>query len=235
MDASTARYRVAWLDTSATGAALGRGVVSTAEHAPRSAVGDDPLAHRARAVAAAPPVPLVGRCSIAMLNALRYRTAPARVEGVLEPLTSFFFPLDAVAGWNRLYGRRGLVQWQCVVPDGADHVLTTVLERLRHRSYVTVLKRFGTGNAGPLSFPMAGWTLAVDVPAARPLGPVLDDLDRLVADAGGRIYLAKDARLDPGLVRAMYPRLDEWRAVRDRLDPSGALQSDLGRRRGLVG
>jgi decaprenylphospho-beta-D-ribofuranose 2-oxidase len=129
------------------------------------------------------------------------------------------------------------VQWQCAVPGGAATVLAAVLEHLQHDgtpSYVTVLKRFGPGNAGPLSFPVGGWTLAVDLPAAPALGPVLDRLDRLVADAGGRIYLAKDARLDPALVATMYPRRAEWRAVRDRLDPGGALQSDLARRLGLT-
>ena len=99
---------------------------------------------------------------------------------------------------------------------------------------MTVLKRFGDGDAGLLSFPMAGWTLALDFPARTPgLGPLLDRLDRLVLDAGGRVYLAKDSRVPPGVLAQMYPRLPEFRALRAGLDPGGMLASDLSRRLGL--
>jgi decaprenylphospho-beta-D-ribofuranose 2-oxidase len=104
-------------------------------------------------------------------------------------------------------------------------------------SFLSVLKRFGPGNRGHLSFPMPGWTLSLDLPVVHgpELNGLLDDLDRQVADVGGRIYFAKDSRMRPELVPVMYPRLDEWRAVRDRLDPERRHTSDLARRLRLLG
>ena len=95
---------------------------------------------------------------------------------------------------------------------------------------------FGEASPGHLSFPGPGWTLALDVPSTcKGLGPLLDRLDRRVADVGGRLYLAKESRMRPELVPVMYPRLDEWREVRDRLDPDRRLVSDLARRLRLLG
>jgi decaprenylphospho-beta-D-ribofuranose 2-oxidase len=139
-----------------------------------------------------------------------------------------------MAGWNRIYGTRGFIQWQFVIPDDAHDTLRSVIGILTESgctSFLAVLKRFGPGNNGPLSFPAPGWTLALDIPAAVPgLGPLLDRLDVMVADAAGRVYLAKDSRMDPTLVHHMYPRLNEWRATQQRVDPDGILTSDLNRR-----
>jgi decaprenylphospho-beta-D-ribofuranose 2-oxidase len=125
-----------------------------------------------------------------------------------------------------------------VVPYGAEAVLEAVIGELRRASvpcYLAVLKDFGPANGAPLSFPIAGWTLALDLPRAAPgLGPVLDRCDALVAQAGGRVYLSKDARMRPDVLRAMYPRLEEWREARDRIDPDGVWRSDLALRTGLV-
>ena len=172
---------------------------------------------------------------MAAFNELWFRHAPEHRVGELLPLAGFFHPLDGVAEWNLLYGDRGFLQYQFVVAD--DAVVARAIDLLAsHRvpSFLAVLKRFGPGSPGPLSFPAPGWTLALDVPVGPPgLGPLLDRIDGMVAEAGGRVYLAKDARLRPELVPVMYPRLDELLAVRRRVDPSGVLRSDLSRRLGL--
>jgi len=124
-----------------------------------------------------------------------------------------------------------------VIPYDATATLATIVQELSDSgctSFLAVLKSFGEGNASPLSFPAAGWTLALDIPAGvRGLGPLLDRLDDLVVGVGGRIYLAKDSRVRPELIEEMYPRLDEWRAVRERVDPDRRIMSDLARRLGL--
>jgi decaprenylphospho-beta-D-ribofuranose 2-oxidase len=233
-------YSVAWLDTLTRGSRLGRAVLTRGEHATR----EELTGRAARMPYPAPTEPrlaapaqvpsrLVSRPSVRLFNELWFRKAPARRSGELQTLAAFFHPLDGVAHWNRVYGPHGFVQYQFVVPDEAREVVRRVVARLAdggHPSFLSVLKRFGAANPGPLSFPMAGWTLAVDLPASPSLAPVLDELDDLVADAGGRVYLAKDSRLPAYRVAAMYPRVEEFRKLRRTLDPDRRLASDLARR-----
>jgi decaprenylphospho-beta-D-ribofuranose 2-oxidase len=239
------RYTVAWVDSLARGRHLGRSVITRGDHArlddlapsdrPRALDFDTPSLPP---LPVTPPSGLLNPLTVAAFNEVWYRKAPRRRLGQVDSITSFFHPLDAVAGWNRVYGPRGFLQYQCAVPDAAAETIRSVLERTsaaRAASFVTVLKRFGPGDPGPLSFPLAGWTLALDIPVGAPgLGPLLDDLDTLVVEAGGRVYLAKDSRLRPEMLEAMYPGLSRWRAVRQRVDPDGRLVSDLARRLGVV-
>ena len=238
------RYSVAWVDCLARGRQLGRGVLTRAEHALSDQLGPRRSrrgrAFRARTLGAVPPgVPrLVGRATAAAFNEAWFRKAPRRERGRVRSLASFFFPLDAVGEWNRLYGPRGLIQYQLAVPDGQERAVVAAIERLSRAgcpSSLAVLKRFGPGR-GMLSFPIAGWTLALDLPAAHGgLGRVLDGLDELVVEAGGRVYLAKDARLRPELLREMYPELEAWREVRAAMDPDRMFRSDLERRLMVAG
>ena len=241
------RYSVAWIDCLAKGARLGRAVLTRGDHARLEDLPEDRRGPGVRAfdpqvrlqVPFTPPPGLLNPLTVAAFNEMWFRKAPRHKVGALESIASFFHPLDAVGAWNRLYGPRGFLQYQFVVPVGAEETLRRAIERLsgqRVASFLAVLKRFGPGDPGPLSFPVEGWTLALDLPVGRPgLAALLDRLDEEVAVAGGRVYLAKDSRLRPDVLRSMYPSLDRFRTVRDRVDPDGVLASDLARRLGLVG
>jgi decaprenylphospho-beta-D-ribofuranose 2-oxidase len=237
-------YTVAWVDLLPLQGCRGRSVITRGRFArvdelPAGAR-RDPLAFDPQPLVGVPPlVPsrLLNRWRIQAFNEAWFRKSPHRRRDEVQTTSRFFHPLDGVTDWNRLYGPTGFLQWQCVVPFGGEDALrrvTEILERHRVPTLIGVLKRFGPANPGPLSFPLAGWTLSVDVPATIDgLAGVLDGLDEVVAEAGGRLYLAKDSRMRPELLATTYPRLDEWRAVRERADPEGVLQSDLGRRLGL--
>ncbi|MER6286298.1 FAD-binding oxidoreductase [Streptomyces sviceus] len=243
------RYSVAWIDLLARGSATGRAVLTRGDHAPLEALRTpgllaggtrarrDPLAFRPPRFPAPPaflPEGLVNRTTVGLFNELWYRKAPRARTGRLQRISTFFHPLDGVPHWNRIYGRGGLVQYQFVVGHGQEETLRRIVRRVsgqRCPSFLAVLKRFGDADPGWLSFPVPGWSLALDLPAGLPgLAPLLDELDEEVAAAGGRVCLAKDSRLRPDLLAAMYPRLDDFRALRAELDPRGVFTSDLSRR-----
>ncbi|MEU8028314.1 FAD-binding oxidoreductase [Streptomyces sp. NPDC049099] len=223
-----------------------------------------PLSHRARRIASAPalvhsripalvpalvpsgffgglPGGLLGRTAAGLLGGIRYHTAAPRARtGQLRPLSAVFGPADTlphVPLGNRPHGRAGRVRYEFAVGHGQEETLHRIVRRLAaHRcpSFQAVLRPLGDADAGWLSFPLPGWTLALDVPAGLPgLAAFLDDLDEEITAAGGRIRLAGDARLRPGLLAAMYPRVADFRALRTRLDPRGVFVSDLARRLGL--
>ena len=247
------RYSVAWLDLLAEGAKMGRAIVSRAD--PLPADGVTPAIRRRRAAGAVYPgtltrgaaleVPrgfpgaLLRPSSVRAFNALRWRSAPHHERDRPLALAPYFFPLDAVGAWNRLYGSAGLIQYQFVIPTGAEDALERCFQLIRTRRlpvYLAVFKRLGAAFGGPLSFPLEGWTLALDIPAAaQGLRSALEQLDELVAGAGGRVYLTKDARLGREALNAMYPQLDRFHAQRARVDPQGVLRSDLASRLGLCG
>lgn len=238
-------YSVAWIDLMTAGAHMGRSILDRGRFARLDEIPVKqrrrPLRFRSDTLATFPRLPanLVQWPTAKAFTEAWYRRAPRRRRGHLQSISQFFHPLDRVDRWNRVFGPAGLLQWQCAVPPTATDDLRWVVEQLSRSgrpSFLAVLKRFGPANPGPLSFPMEGWTLALDIPTGTDpdLRALLDRLDRRVVDAGGRLYLAKDSRVSPELIESMYPRIDEWRKVRHAADPGGAMVSDLARRLHLV-
>jgi decaprenylphospho-beta-D-ribofuranose 2-oxidase len=236
-------YSVAWIDLVARGTAMGRSVLTRgwsarADQLPQRLRGR-PHHFTPRSLFTAPdifPSGLLNQATIAAFNEAYYRKTPREQRGGIQSIGQFFHPLDVVKHWNRIYGHRGFLQYQFVVPFGAEDAMRRAVERLSTAgaaSFLAVLKRFGPGNPGLLSFPTPGWTLALDIPVAPGLGRLLDELDDLVLSAGGRLYLAKDSRATAETVHQMYPRIDEWRAARDQVDSIQVFTSDQAKRLSL--
>ncbi len=234
-----ATYSVAWIDCLKRGSSLGRSVFITGEHAGVEAAAGlgVPREPKRKNVPFFLPGRALNPWSVRAFNALYYGRAPEDSHG-LVPLDPFFYPLDTVAHWNRIYGRRGFVQYQFVIPRaGAHEGLAVILDAIAasgQGSFLAVLKLFGPGHGGYLSFPMEGWTLALDFPATPRVLCLLKRLDSMVMEQGGRLYLTKDARMGPAMLEAGYPQLAQFRAVKRRVDPDGRWASLQSRRLGLT-
>jgi decaprenylphospho-beta-D-ribofuranose 2-oxidase len=236
------QYSVAWIDclSSGRGGVLGRCVINLGNFAAREALdskrGAAPFRLPRRLRATVPfdfPEIALNPLTVRAFNSLYYAVHRGGKKGVLFDYDSFFYPLDSINNWNRIYGRRGFVQYQCVWPLGESRAgLIEVLEAISKSgrgSFLTVLKKFGP-QEGMLSFPMPGYTLALDFPVDDGLFPFLDKLDEMVLKRGGRVYLAKDARMKPEIFRAMYPDFARWQAVKAAADPNNRFASSLSRR-----
>lgn len=240
---SAHKYSVAWVDCLARGANLGRSVLMQGDHAsPRQLSGarrSRPFAVKKGLPKAVPfPCPqfVLNPAAVTAFNKAFYALHPTAIGKIVD-FDSYFYPLDAIQHWNRLYGRRGFAQYQATLPFESKQGLVKILERLsesRRASFLAVLKTFGDQNPGLLSHPMKGYTLTLDIPNHGGLTPFLHELDRILLEYGGRLYLAKDAVAKPETIAAMYPRLDEFREIRKRLDPRGVLVSSMARRLGIV-
>lgn len=238
-------HSVAWIDCVHSGKHMGRGIFMRGRHAPREAADAvepgiiDRIADVVRTVADGRPFEsnhLLNKATIRLFNELYFRRHRPGLETSVVSHEPFFFPLDAVDHWNYIYGDRGFLQYQMVVPD--REAVRDILEMVTDSglaSFLAVIKEFGDRDHGGLSFPCAGTTLALDFPNyGEDLFELLDRLDDAVVDAGGRVYLGKDARLDRDTFRRMYPDWQRWKAVRDEWDPEGVFQSNLSRRLGLT-
>jgi FAD/FMN-containing dehydrogenase len=234
-----ATYSVAWLDCLARGEKLGRAVMVTGEHAPRAAMplAANPLIIAPKKSCSIPfnlPAFTLNRFSIAAFNALYY--ARAKNGTRMVDYESFFYPLDGVRHWNRIYGKPGFVQYQCVLPKASSaeglEVLLTRIADAKLGSFLAVLKLLGAGNRY-LSFPMEGFTLALDFPATPGVFALLNELDSIVVAHGGRLYLAKDARMSAAMLQSGYPDLDAFLALRHEVDATGKFSSLQSKRLGL--
>lgn len=214
-------YTVAWVDCLAGGRRLGRGIYTRGDHAPIQGPVPSPLRPARLTVPGDAPAGLLNRLTLGLFNEAYYRAQLGARRRATVPYGPFFFPLDGVGEWSRLYGSRGFVQYQCVVPDGpGGGPIRTLIERIARSgepASLAVLKRFGGARSpGMLSFPREGITLAVDFAVRGPRTLVLlDDLDAVVREAGGAVYPAKDARMSPDSFRAFFPGLDRFTAFRD--------------------
>lgn len=235
------QYSMAWVDALARGGKLGRSVLMRGNHATPS---DLPLGRglfdaRPKRRPGVPfdfPSFVLNPLSIRAFNTLVYALSSG-AEGKIVDYDSYFFPLDAIHDWNRMYGKRGFVQYQATVPLSERRALVKLLEasaRSGRASFLAVLKKFGPGNDGWLSHPFEGYTLTLDFAVNDTLPEFLRGLDKMLLDHGGRLYLAKDAVMTADTFAAMYPRAQAFRELRQRIDPEGRLSSGLARRVGLV-
>ena len=179
----------------------------------------------------------LNRLSVRMFNAFWFRRVPKKGRERRIPIGRTLYVLDSFLKWNRIYGRRGFRQFQCVIPDeGAGEGLRTMLKAVEGSGvfpFLGVLKTLGGDGVGHLSFPMRGYTLAMDFPNQRHSLDLLSRLESIVMERGGRIYLAKDFAMSAESFEKMYPKLADFKAVLQRHDPEGKISSDLARRLGI--
>jgi FAD/FMN-containing dehydrogenase len=240
-------YSVAWIDCLARGNNLGRSLIYCGEHAliddlPGNKL-EKPLETPARRASTVPfflPRLALNSFVVRTFNKYYYRHGANSAVSRLVDYDSFFYPLDAIHEWNRIYGRRGFAQYQCVLPlEASRQGLNIVLERIAESgqgSFLSTLKLFGIQNdshPGLLSFPMEGYTLALDFSVSRSSMALMKELDAIVLDHGGRLYLAKDARADAEMMARGYPGLSAFQNIREQSGASTKFQSALSRRLGL--
>jgi FAD/FMN-containing dehydrogenase len=223
-------HAAAWIDCTARGRGMGRGFLSLGRYAEAHEAPAAPPRHRERiGVPFDLPGFAINPWSIRIFNSAFYRLRPAVHRGVVHP-QPFFHPLDFLRHWNRLYGKRGFAQYQCVLPDAAGPGAVTrffeVLTRMGGASPVSVLKNCGPEGRGVLSFPMPGISVALDLPYhPRHTQALIDALNEIVIESGGRIYLTKDSLTRPEHLRAMEPRLARFQEIRRKWDPECRLRS----------
>jgi decaprenylphospho-beta-D-ribofuranose 2-oxidase len=236
-------YSSAWFDAISPPPKLGRAAITRGRLALRDELpkklAKNPLKFDAPQLMTVPdvfPNGLMNKLTLSTIGELYYRRG-GHYRGKVQNLTQFYHPLDLLGEWNRGYGPGGFAQYQFLVPLSAVEEFKQIIRDIQasgHYSALNVFKLFGPGNEAPLSFPMAGWNVAMDFPMKAGINELLNELDRRVLEFGGRLYTAKDSRMTAETFHAMYPRIDEWIAVRRKVDPNGVFASDMARRLELL-
>jgi decaprenylphospho-beta-D-ribofuranose 2-oxidase len=230
-----ATYSVAWIDCIKSGKSLGRSVLILGEH---SDGGDLTLTlKRPISIPIHTPAYLLNKMTIRTLNSTFYAKAINNRSKDVS-LKSFFYPLDAIGSWNKLYGKQGLLQYQFVLPneggmENMRNVLTEITES-GSGSFLAVLKKFGPANMNLLSFPIEGYTLALDFKVTSSNVSMIHRLDEIIKDAGGRVYLTKDAVMKESTFKATYPKWQEFESVREKYGAIGKFASSQSKRLGLA-
>ncbi len=238
---NSATYSVSWIDCLARGKSLGRGVIMLGEHATEEEVAKKNLLKtHSQPLIKAPfyfPSFILNATTVRTFNFLFFNKHKIGSQDLIVHYDPYFYPLDFVKNWNKVYGRRGFLQYQFVIPfeDGAKG-LRTILEAISKSgmgSFLTVLKALGKGE-NTLSFPMPGFTLALDFPVSDHIFAFLDGLDKMVIDLGGRIYLVKDARMAPEIYWKGYPNALQFKEQVSKVDPTHKFASALSDRLQMI-
>jgi len=231
LEHSTATYSVGWIDAAAKGAHLGRGILEEGEYRIDAT---PPKSGKPRAIPRDAPKFLLSPPVVRLFNSAYFRRVPVEGRRRDRTLEDFFFPLDRIHNWNRLYGKPGFYQFQCVVPPVTAHDsirrMMAEISQSGLASPLAVLKRLGAGRGGLISFPMEGFTLAIDFANRPGAEALLRALEDITLEAGGRIYFGKDALMRPDTARAMYPDLPAFARIANAADPKRVLETDLVRR-----
>ncbi len=236
-------YSSAWFDLISPPpklgrAAISRGSLATLDQLPAK-LAKNPLKFEAPQLLSVPnvfPVSAMNKLSFMAIGEIYYRLG-GTYSGKIMNLSQFYHMLDLVNGWNNAYGPAGFAQHQFLVPpDALDEFKDIIgwIQTQGHYSALNVFKLFGPGNRAPLSFPMAGWNVAMDFPIKAGVNGFLNELDDRVMQFGGRVYTAKDSRVSAERFHRMYPRIDDWISVRRKADPNGVFASDMARRLELL-
>lgn len=246
LDFEHATYTVAWIDCTTSGSNMGRSILMKGEHASLEQLKNtkyaaNPLAIPQKLKLNVPfyfPSFALNNLTVGAFNFAYYNKQFSKEISLIQDYDSFFYPLDAIHHWNRIYGKRGFTQYQFVIPKTAGYEgmkkIMEIVVKAGIASFLAVLKTFGKQD-GLLSFPMEGYTLTLDFPISPQLFPILDSLDEIVSSYGGRIYLTKDVRVSAEMFAKMYPKLPEFQAILQKIDPQGAIQSLQSKRLNING
>jgi len=230
-------YSVAWIDCVAKGKKLGRGILLLGEHASVSDLKNKnqiikPLILKKKPMLNVPfffPNFVLNKMSINIFNFLYYNKAVKGVTDSIIDYNTFFYPLDAVDNWNRIYGKRGFTQYQFAVPKSTGTKgVREIVQKISDNgmgSFLAVLKTFGPANENYVSFPMEGYTLALDFPIKKKLFPFFDELDKLVEGSGGRLYTTKDVRMNGAFFKKGYPFLSKFNSIRKKFKADKTFKS----------